>query len=431
MYTNDKSFSFRDLIIKIIFLGLFVALLVWLFPKVSMKPFYSNVFRENISYMQEASKSYFTTDKLPTELYTSTKLTLKEMEDKNLIIPFIDKDGNSCNVNESYAEVTKETNGYKLRVQLTCNTESDFIVEILGCYDYGCDSCSSSNENIIEYEFKREFSKKITTITCPSGYSKDGNNCYKILDKVTAKENYTDGYNLYYSILYKDGEVTKTLLKTDVSYSTVQTKKYIARSERTVDVVENVCTENNVPDPNCSVQCKWKIVGGEYKLACNTCGTITVKSCSDQVTGSNTEYYCSRGYREGDGASLKCYVLEESTVTSYSCPNGTTEHTGDKETLKCYKTEVGPKTPYCENPKAQVNISLNKCVLGVGSEFSHYSCPSKDYTLDAKNKLCVKTDKQSVTKGSYTKKWSETKWSTSKTLLGWTATGKTRIVEVK
>ena len=57
MYSNDKrnGFSILDIIVKIILFGLFIFILVWLFNKKvpNMTPFYSNVFRENIKYMQK------------------------------------------------------------------------------------------------------------------------------------------------------------------------------------------------------------------------------------------------------------------------------------------------------------------------------------------------------------------------------------------
>lgn len=428
MYTNDKSFSFRDLLIKIIFLGLFVALMIWLFPKVNMKPFYSNVFRENISYMQEAAKSYFTTDKLPTEVYGTSKLTLKEMEEKHLIIPFIDKDGNSCNAYESYVEVTKEAKGYKLKVQLNCGTESDFIVEVLGCYDYGCDECSSSNETAIEYEFIKSFSKKITTLSCPSGYTRNGSVCSKVVDKMAAKENYKDGETLYFPILYTDGTKQKVQLTTKVETVTTQDKNYYTPEKN--PIIEEQCTNKQVPDPNCSVQCKWKVVNGEYVLACNTCGTITIKTCNNVTTGYTNDCPGADGYI-GSGASKQCYNLVNVTDTKYTCPGDATESTGINETLKCYKYTDGEKVPYCANAAAKPNLTLNKCVLTTGEEFSHYSCEKSGYDLDVKNKICVKTDKKDATSSSYTKKWTQTKWSTNKTLYGWTATGKTRVIDVK
>ena len=95
MYSNDKrnGFSILDIIVKIILFGLFIFILVWLFNKKvpNMTPFYSNVFRENIKYMQEAGESYFTDDKMPKEIGGEVKMTLSEMIEKKIILPFVDK----------------------------------------------------------------------------------------------------------------------------------------------------------------------------------------------------------------------------------------------------------------------------------------------------------------------------------------------------
>ena len=45
--------------------------------------------------MKEAAENHFNNN-LPTEMGETKKLTLKEMIDQNLIIPFVDKDNNSC-----------------------------------------------------------------------------------------------------------------------------------------------------------------------------------------------------------------------------------------------------------------------------------------------------------------------------------------------
>ena len=112
MYSNDKKgFSILDLLVKIIFFAILIFIIVWLFqkkiPNINMDPFYSNVFRENIKYMQEAGESYFTDDKMPKEAGESVKLTLEEMEKMNIILPFVDKDGKACDKTASYVSITK------------------------------------------------------------------------------------------------------------------------------------------------------------------------------------------------------------------------------------------------------------------------------------------------------------------------------------
>ena len=95
MYSNERrsGFSIADLLVKIIFAALFIFILIWLFEKKvpNMTPFYSNVFRENIKYMQEAGESYFTDDKMPKNVGESTKISLGEMFDKKLLLPFVDE----------------------------------------------------------------------------------------------------------------------------------------------------------------------------------------------------------------------------------------------------------------------------------------------------------------------------------------------------
>lgn len=432
MYSNDKGFGLKDLIIKIIFFALFVILLIWLYRTniPNMKSFYSNVFRENISYMQGAAKGYFTSDKLPTKIDETTKLTLKQMQELKLIIPFVDKDGNSCNIYESYAEVTKEENGYTLKIFLDCNSEKDYIVEILGCYDYGCDTCEADKkQTAIEYQFVKNYSKEITEWNCPSGYKRDGKVCYKTVgtEKIAATKNYTNAYTVSMGVLYTVGANQKVEVNSICNTINTQEKVYIPTLKREKTIGDCVTVE--IPDPSCTVQCVTKFVDGEYVTICNECGTVPRQDCSG-VT-KITEYYCPSDAdgSTGSGENLKCYKLTNKSVTTCKCPEGTAIVTGSGTNIRCYNIIPGAKTPYCENKEAEYDEKTNKCILTVGGKFSHYSCPS-GYTRD--EDICLKSiiDKVDATSKTYTKKWSKTKWSRSKTLWGWTFTGKTRIVEL-
>ena len=193
MYSNKKSgFSILDLLVKIIFAALFIFILVWLFqkkiPNINMTPFYSNVFRENIKYMQDAGEAYFTDEKMPTEVGDTIKLSLQEMEEKNLIIPFVDKDGNTCDKKESYVSVTKLDEGYELKTNLVCPKESNYIVKTLGCHTYCKDKeCSKkcSIQKLTEYQYKKLVKTTKTVYSCNSGYKLDGKYCIKSVVKDT------------------------------------------------------------------------------------------------------------------------------------------------------------------------------------------------------------------------------------------------------
>lgn len=418
MILNKKGFGLGTLIVRIILITLFILLLIWLFRNYSpnMKPFYNNVFRENISYMQDAAKSYFTNDKLPTENGESAKLTLKEMEEMKLLIPFVDKDGNSCDTNKSYVEITKEEDfGYILKVNLVCGKESNYIIEILGCHNY-CDNCST-NKTAMEYEFTRTVSKKVTTLSCPKGYNKNGNICTKKTGTKTmaAKKNYTNEKIEYADVLYTTG-ATQTIEVSVLKNISTKTEK------KPVDVIINEkptnCHDEQIP--GCTVQCAWK----DGKMECNEC---THKVCNYVKT-----YVCpNETITEGSGSSTKCYKIVTTEVVTYSCPEGK-DITNNGKTgvnLKCYKTIEGERKPYCANPNFV--IKNGKCVSTIPSQFSHYSC-LKGYKLDSKNGICTKDIIDTVKATSSTKetKVTETKWSRFKVLEGWTATGRTRTVKV-
>ena len=85
----------RDLLVKILLIALFLFLLMYLFPMPNLTPFYSAIFNNNIQTMKDAAEDYYTVKRMPTEDGKSETMTLKEMEDKKLIVPFVDKNSKS------------------------------------------------------------------------------------------------------------------------------------------------------------------------------------------------------------------------------------------------------------------------------------------------------------------------------------------------
>ena len=126
----------RDLLVKLLLLVIFVFLLMKLFPIPNLTPFYDKIFNENIQTMKDAAKDYYTTERMPEKDGKSKKMTLQEMIDNKLIIPFVDKNGESCDTEKSYVKVTKKNNEYELKVSLTCGKESDYIIDKIGCYNF-------------------------------------------------------------------------------------------------------------------------------------------------------------------------------------------------------------------------------------------------------------------------------------------------------
>ena len=148
MYTEEfdrRPFPFRDFLLKVILVIIFVFLLVWLLPKfitpssqdmADISPLTSQIFGDNLEKMKEAAISYYTNERLPQEVGESKQMTLREMIANNLVIPFVDKNGEACDVDGSYVKITKEDNEYLLKVNLKCSDQEDYILVHLGCYNY-------------------------------------------------------------------------------------------------------------------------------------------------------------------------------------------------------------------------------------------------------------------------------------------------------
>ena len=139
MYTDEeerKGLPIKTFLISLILIIILVLLLVWLLPMPNMKGINDRIFNANIQEMKKAAIPYFTTEKLPQEIGDEVTLTLQEMIDLKLLLPFTDKNGDSCDTEKSYVTLTKKENSYEMKVNLKCNEEEDYILVTLGCYSY-------------------------------------------------------------------------------------------------------------------------------------------------------------------------------------------------------------------------------------------------------------------------------------------------------
>ena len=457
MYSNERGsrFSLLDIVVKLIFAALFIFILVWLFQKnvPNMAPFYSNVFRENIKYMQEGGESYFTDDKLPKEIGQSNRISLADMFDKKLVLPFVDEDGNSCNQYDSYVSVTKTDNGYELKTNLVCNKESNYTIKILGCHNYCKDAlCSKtcSVEQITEYKYKKL--STVTTYKCPSGYKKDGKYCVKSritdtksaiktststrVDVIDADKVYDSGkktevdaikvknddkYERVYINPIKEvseGTTTRTKVYVDPIKSTTSgnttTKKEAYSCQKTKTVRESYNCTKYKTEKQCttkykqeaySCNCSTKYVGGVYKTSCNTCyKSVPYQSCSDV-----SKAYTDTCYRDVTKTYTDTCYRDVTTSTpgstTYSCPSNAEGSEGSGSNLRCYyyktTTTSGSTTYRCPDKadgSSGSGANLKCYYLEKVSGGYSYKCPSKaNYsTGSGKNLRCYV-----VTNGSY------------------------------
>ena len=155
MYTEErKSNLLKEFLLKLILIIIFVLLLIWLVPWPNMdsymealNPLKSQIFNSNIQEMKKAAITYFTSERLPQNVGDKKTLTLQQMLDMKLLIPFVDKNGDSCDVTASYVTIEKQETEYLMKVNLKCGEEENYILVHLGCYAYcTTDICEKKEE---------------------------------------------------------------------------------------------------------------------------------------------------------------------------------------------------------------------------------------------------------------------------------------------
>lgn len=456
MYSNERrsGFSIADLLVKIIFAALFIFILVWLFEKKvpNMTPFYSNIFRENIKYMQEAGESYFTDDKMPKNLGESTKISLGEMFDKKLLLPFVDENGHSCNQYDSYVSVTKTEAGYELKTNLVCNNESNFTVKILGCHTYCEDnSCNKTCriEKITEYQFKKTIKTTKTAYNCDNlpGSKRNGAYCYKskLIDSIPAKTTTTETKTLKEPAVKIVVDGTKELLETiktkndgtakivydekiyvttgggtttkkecklvdkEVPYSCTKTRTEKVSYSCTKNKTERKCTTTTTKEPySCAPCTTYRDSNGISHTTCATCyRNVSKETCKDvQVPYQDTCYrnetvsYTGTCYKTVKEEECKNVTVENPSSGYYTCPAKSTNQSGSGSSLKCWHFET-VDNGYSYSCPAKSNYSEGsgtnlKCYYVTGATYK-YECADKTYKYNDSNKMCYKEVKVSTT----------------------------------
>ena len=163
MYNERKdSFSIKTVILQFLFVALFIFLLIWLFPTknyvnnldnsetTDLSVFYDRIFNENVIAMKDAAKSYYTTSRLPQNVGDKVSMTLGEMLEKKIILPFVDSNGEQCSLTDSYVEVTKYDEEYVMKVNLKCSEQENYLLVYMGCYDYCSTTICEKNESDVK-----------------------------------------------------------------------------------------------------------------------------------------------------------------------------------------------------------------------------------------------------------------------------------------
>ena len=342
---NEKNYFFRNLIVKILLVLLFIFLLMWLFPIPNLSPFYDKIFTQNINDMTDAAKSYFTVERLPKNEDETKKLTLKEMLDNKMIIEFTDSDGKKCDTTKSYVEVTKKNGEYIYKTNLSCSKQEDYVIEYFGCYDVCKDnSCevdnkpddnktSNETKKITEYQFYKVVATKyIDKYLCKEGYTLSGNKCIKtsqIKSEVDANIKCLDGYT-YNSTSKKcekivsESEDAKLQCPSGYVYASSM-NKCIKGTSNTVDATLTYkCTTGTLVGTKCVINATSEVDATKVYSCKN--GTLSGTKCivsGSYETDASRYYYCNVGTLSGTKCVYeeKVEVPEECSYTRWVCSN--------------------------------------------------------------------------------------------------------------
>ena len=339
---ENRRFSLTNLFIKIILVVVFILFTVWLLSlstkglSNSLDVLTNNIFSQNIEKMKEVGKEYFTLERLPEKVGEIKTLTLDDMYDKNLILELTDKNGNACSAKNSYVSVEKFDNEYQMKVYLECGEESDYIIVIMGCYDYcKTDICEFDKEQVstkqVEYEYKKVTNGSWTDYGSWSDWSKVS---------VTG----TDYRQVETKEVSEDYSYDKTI--TDVVYENFEATcpTGYRKTEDGTGCYKNV-TNYDYQNPVCKTLSGYELLGRDGF----TC------TYSKVVTSTKTENaICPSGYTKSGN---DCVKTTTSTKTeTASCPSGYT-----KSGNSCVKTTTSTKTETANCPSGYTK-SGNSCV---------------------------------------------------------------------
>lgn len=221
---EERRINWIGLFIKMIIVFVFILIIVWLISKIAGKNKLSETFTNNINNMETVAVDYFKEIDLPQEKGKSTKITLKELIDKELIVS-VNKEGkNVCDTQKSYSKITRDKKNYIVETTLKCGKEKDTITKKFSFKD--CKNCTLKET---KKETKKE-NKKTSSTTKKENKNKkaaskdtEENNNSKQNDKTVYYEYSKE--NVTYTKWVK-GNVTGNNVENKYEYYSIANKTY-------------------------------------------------------------------------------------------------------------------------------------------------------------------------------------------------------------
>ncbi len=418
MEEERNGFSIIGFIAQVLVILLFIFVLMWLFPTKSYieKNGGNNdsatavlLFNQNLLSMKDAGREYFTTARMPKEEGEKVKLTLAQMLEKSMVVDFIDANGNKCDSNSSYIEVTKVGSEYSMNVVLTCSGTTKNITTTIGCYDYCADNLCEKKEQIL-YEYKKitDATEKWSTWSSWSKTKVVGTSTREVETKIVKepvivtstvdpKVSYTyscpSGYNLSTdkSTCTKNDDITSSVASTISCPS-----GYSLNSAKTACTKKNYSYVNKIEVYACK-DSSYTLSGTEcYKTVTTVAKphvTFTA-ACSGCETEMTITYSCSDLSYKLSGTTCSKKLVGESYVADYKCPSG---YSMNSAGTKCYKTTTSTTdltyscaTNYTLSPDKKTCTTTTTTVATTDPiKKANYSC--SEGVLNSSNKCDIST----------------------------------------
>ena len=415
---ENRRFSWSDLFIKAILVIIFVLFTVWLLSLSnkgvtnSLNVLTDEIFAKNIERMKEVGKEYFTIERLPEKVGEVKTLTLEKMYEKKLILELKDKNGNACSAKDSYVSIEKYDTEYQMKVYLECGEESDYIIVIMGCYDY-CDSdiCEKQEDKEevkeIEYQYKKTTGGKWTDYGKWSEWSKVSvtETNYRQVETKVVDEEYSYDKTVTETIFTQDALCPTisglTLVSNNNGVCTYKKPVYVSPltcpTKTGFTVVQNgfgctytktVTTEVSPNACASTLDGGWTLTG-RSGLTCNYKRTVTSKKEYDIVYS-----HSGNGYPPSDTEEYH-YEIKSSNYVYECAPTcgGRWVYTYNAY-KKVYKTSTETKSTTVTCPSG-ADVSGNSCLVNsTETNTSTVSCPA-GYSKN-ENK-CVKYEQSTKT----------------------------------
>ena len=379
------------------------------------------VFMDNLGRVKDAAVSYYTNERLPQKLGETKKMTLKEMQDKKLVLSIVDSNRKTCSNDKSYVEIKKEKNEYVMKIYLSCSDMEDYILIHLGCYDYCKDNVCEKQvvPDVTEYEY--EYKKTTpctmtswsnwgawkTTREATSSNKKEDTKVVTTLKTIVdvkdatpdestySCEEYGKDYKLEGKLCVKKTTTIETSepIKVEDAYVCPEgTIKNGTKCEREVEKTDTKKAKENEPTYNCKAYPGYELVGSKCVLV------STVNEEKDALPGEPT-YNCN-AYPGYELVGSNCVKTDKKDATkvegSYTCSTYGSDYKlkGDK-CIKSYKEtvdigytkETTPKTCYKKECTTQLEFDEETLKM-----VPHESCVFNPYSCDETKDVCKGTE---------------------------------------